>query len=77
MSSIELKQIDLTSSRIQIIQSNETLSKSKIFTPTLLLAIFTAMIGTGAQYGYALGVMNAPSEVIKMILTKANLSDLI
>lgn len=73
MRSIELKQIDLTSSRIQIIQSNEILSKPKIFTATLLLAIFTAMIGTGAQYGYALGVMNAPSEVIKMISTNANL----
>jgi hypothetical protein len=25
--------------------------------------MFAAMIGTGAQFGYALGVMNAPSEV--------------
>jgi hypothetical protein len=25
--------------------------------------MFAAMIGTGAQYGYAIGVMNAPSEV--------------
>jgi hypothetical protein len=33
------------------------------FSYTLLLAIFAAMIGTGAQFGYALGVMNAPSEV--------------
>jgi len=33
------------------------------FTHTLLLSMFAAMIGTGAQYGYALGVMNAPSEV--------------
>jgi hypothetical protein len=25
--------------------------------------MFATMIGTGAQYGYAIGVMNAPSEV--------------
>ena len=33
------------------------------FTRTLLLSMFAAMIGTGTQFGYALGVMNAPSEV--------------
>jgi hypothetical protein len=25
--------------------------------------MFAAMIGTGAQFGYAIGVMNAPTEV--------------
>ncbi|CAF1366007.1 unnamed protein product, partial [Didymodactylos carnosus] len=35
------------------------------FTRTLFLAVCGAMIGTGAQFGYAVGVMNAPSEVIK------------
>ncbi|CAF1290771.1 unnamed protein product, partial [Didymodactylos carnosus] len=35
------------------------------FTRTLFLVVCGAMIGTGAQFGYALGVMNAPSEVIK------------
>ena len=33
------------------------------FTRTLLFTMFATMIGTGAQYGYAIGVMNAPSEV--------------
>jgi len=49
---------DITNSIVQIIQP-----KHFGFTRTLLLAMFAAMIGTGAQYGYALGVMNAPSEV--------------
>lgn len=54
---------DLTVSTVQIIQSNDIQSKHLGFTRTLIFATFAAMIGTGAQYGYALGVMNAPSEV--------------
>ena len=54
---------DLTRSTVQIIQRNEIKSEHLGFTRTLVFAMFAAMIGTGAQYGYALGVMNAPSEV--------------
>jgi hypothetical protein len=54
---------DLTGSTVQIIQANDLKSEHLGFTCTLLLAMFAAMIGTGTQFGYALGVMNAPSEV--------------
>ena len=54
---------DLTGSTVQIIQTNEIKVKNLGFTRTLIFTMFAAMIGTGAQYGYALGVMNAPSEV--------------
>jgi hypothetical protein len=54
---------DRIGSTIQIIQQTDFKSKHLGFTRTLLLAMFAAMIGTGGQYGYALGVMNAPSEV--------------
>jgi hypothetical protein len=60
----ELPENDRTGSTVEIIQSNDLNSKNLGFTRTLLLAMFAAMIGTGGQYGYALGVMNAPSEVI-------------
>jgi hypothetical protein len=53
----------LTGSTAYIIQPNDIQSKHRGFTRTLLFAMFAAMIGTGAQYGYAIGVMNAPSEV--------------
>lgn len=53
-------------------QNDQTLldlkPKNLGFTRTLLLAMFAAMIGTGAQFGYALGVMNAPSEVSEISL---------
>jgi hypothetical protein len=51
---------ELPGSSVQITQPK---SKHHGFTRTLLFAMFAAMIGTGAQFGYALGVMNAPSEV--------------
>lgn len=61
---------DITGSKIQIIQPVDLKPKHLGFTRTLLLTMFAAMIGTGAQYGYALGVMNAPSEVIYIIKIK-------
>ena len=48
---------------IDIVQPADLKPKHLGFTRTLLLAMFAAMIGTGAQFGYALGVMNPPSEV--------------
>lgn len=53
----------LDGSTVEIIQPADLKPKHLGFTLTLLLAMFAAMIGTGAQFGYALGVMNAPSEV--------------
>lgn len=58
---------EMNGSTVEIVQPADLKPKHLGFTRTLLLAMFAAMIGTGAQYGYALGVMNAPSEV--MILT--------
>jgi hypothetical protein len=55
---------DLNGSTVEIVQPADLKPKHLGFTRTLLLAMFAAMIGTGAQFGYALGVMNAPSEVI-------------
>lgn len=54
---------DMNGSTAEIVQPADLKPKNLGFTRTLLLAMFAAMIGTGAQYGYALGVMNAPSEV--------------
>jgi len=54
---------DLHGSTVEIVQPADLKPKHLGFTRTLLLAMFAAMIGTGAQFGYALGVMNAPSEV--------------
>jgi flagellar biosynthesis GTPase FlhF len=54
---------DLQGSTVEIVQPADLKPKHLGFTRTLLLAMFAAMIGTGAQFGYALGVMNAPSEV--------------
>lgn len=54
----------LDGSTVEIIQPADLKPKHLGFTRTLLLAMFAAMIGTGAQFGYALGVMNAPSEVV-------------
>ncbi|CAF3404240.1 unnamed protein product [Rotaria sp. Silwood1] len=56
---------DFNGSTVEIVQPINLKSKNLGFTRTLLLALFAAMIGTGAQFGYALGVMNAPSELIK------------
>ncbi len=56
---------DLNGSTVEIVQPADLKPKHLGFTRTLLLAMFAAMIGTGAQFGYALGVMNAPSEVKK------------
>ncbi|CAF0759005.1 unnamed protein product [Adineta ricciae] len=56
---------DLQGSTVEIVQPTDLKPKHLGFTRTLLLAMFAAMIGTGAQFGYALGVMNAPSEIIK------------
>lgn len=56
---------DMNGSTVEIIQPADLKPKHLGFTKTLLLAMFAAMIGTGAQFGYALGVMNAPSELIK------------
>ncbi|CAF0893742.1 unnamed protein product [Adineta steineri] len=56
---------DLNGSTVEIVQPADLKPKHLGFTRTLLLAMFAAMIGTGAQFGYALGVMNAPSELIK------------
>jgi hypothetical protein len=50
-------------STVEIVQPADLKPKHLGFTRNLLLAMFAAMIGTGAQFGYALGVMNAPSEV--------------
>lgn len=55
---------DLQGSTVEIVQPADLKPKHLGFTRTLLLAMFAAMIGTGAQFGYAVGVMNAPSEVI-------------
>jgi hypothetical protein len=58
------KKNDITASTVQIIIQPINLKPKHLgFTRTLLLTMFAAMIGTGTQYGYALGVMNAPSEV--------------
>jgi hypothetical protein len=54
---------DLNGSTVEIIQPADLKPRHLGFTRTLLLAMFAAMIGTGAQFGYAVGVMNAPSEV--------------
>lgn len=54
---------DQNGSTVEIIQPADLKPKHLGFTRTLLFAMFAAMIGTGAQFGYALGVMNAPSEV--------------
>lgn len=54
---------DAHGSKVEIVQPSDIKPKHLGFTLTLLLAMFAAMIGTGAQFGYALGVMNAPSEV--------------
>jgi len=54
---------DLNGSTVEIIQPTDLKPKHLGFTRTLLLAMFAAMIGTGSQFGYAVGVMNAPSEV--------------
>lgn len=54
---------DLNGSTVEIVQPTDLKPKHLGCTRTLLLAMFAAMIGTGAQFGYALGVMNAPSEV--------------
>ena len=54
---------EMNGSTVEIVQPADLKPKHLGFTRTLLLAMFAAMIGTGAQYGYALGVMNAPSEV--------------
>jgi len=56
---------EMNGSTVEIIQPADLKPKNLGFTRTLLLAMFAAMIGTGAQFGYALGVMNAPSELIK------------
>jgi len=56
---------DLHGSTVEIVQPADLKPKHLGFTRTLLLAMFAAMIGTGSQFGYALGVMNAPSEVKK------------
>ena len=56
-------QDDLHGSTVEIVQPADLKPKHLGFTRTLLLAMFAAMIGTGAQFGYALGVMNAPSQV--------------
>jgi hypothetical protein len=63
------KNNDTNGSSVRIFQSLDLKPKHLGLTRTLLLATFAAMIGTGAQFGYALGVMNAPSEV-KMVLDK-------
>jgi hypothetical protein len=55
---------DLNGSTVEIVQPADLKPKHLGFTRNLLLAMFAAMIGTGAQFGYALGVMNAPSQVI-------------
>ena len=55
---------DLNGSTVEIIQPADLKPKHLGFTRNLLLAMFAAMIGTGAQFGYALGVMNAPSDVM-------------
>ena len=60
---------DMNGSTVEIVQPADLKPKHLGFTRTLLLAMFAAMIGTGAQYGYALGVMNAPSEVKDRILS--------
>ena len=57
---------EMNGSTVEIVQPADLKPKNLGFTRTLLLAMFAAMIGTGAQYGYALGVMNAPSEVRRM-----------
>jgi hypothetical protein len=54
---------DVNGSTVQIVQPADLKPKHLGFTLTLLLAMCAAMIGTGAQFGYALGVMNAPSQV--------------
>jgi hypothetical protein len=54
---------DLHGSTVEIVQPADLKPKHLGFTRTLLLAMFAAMIGTGAQFGYAIGVMNAPTEV--------------
>lgn len=53
----------LDGSTVEIIQPADLKPKHLGFTRNLLLAMFAAMIGTGAQFGYALGVMNPPAEV--------------
>ncbi len=60
---VEEPKHDLTGSTVYIIQPDDIKSNHLGFTRTLFFAMFAAMIGTGAQYGYAIGVMNAPSEV--------------
>lgn len=59
---------DLNGSTVEIVQPADLKPRHLGFTRNLLLAMFAAMIGTGAQFGYALGVMNAPSDVIIRIL---------
>jgi hypothetical protein len=56
---------DMNGSTVEFVQPADLKPKHLGFTRTLLLAMFAAMIGTGGQFGYALGVMNAPSEVPK------------
>ena len=63
-------------STTEIIQPADLKPKHLGFTRNLLLAMFAAMIGTGAQFGYALGVMNPPAEVFYSISSLCFQSDL-
>ncbi|CAF4400287.1 unnamed protein product [Rotaria magnacalcarata] len=64
------KNKDINGSSVRIFQSLDLKPKHLGLTRTLLLAMFAALIGTGAQFGYALGVMNAPSELIKSYINE-------
>ncbi|CAF2965928.1 unnamed protein product [Rotaria sp. Silwood2] len=61
---------DLNGSTVEIVQPINSKPKNLGLTRTLLLAMFAAMIGTGAQFGYSLGVMNAPSQLIKNYISE-------
>ncbi|CAF3323249.1 unnamed protein product [Rotaria socialis] len=67
---LDEKNNDINGSSVRIFQSLGLKPKHLGLTRTLLLATFAALIGTGAQFGYALGVMNAPSELIKIYINE-------
>ncbi|CAF3666614.1 unnamed protein product [Rotaria socialis] len=67
---LDEKNNDINGSSVRIFQSLDLKPKHLGLTRTLLLAMFAALIGTGAQFGYALGVMNAPSELIKIYINE-------
>eukprot|EP00045_Choanoeca_perplexa_P002742 m.26240 g.26240 ORF g.26240 m.26240 type:complete len:478 (+) comp11677_c0_seq2:45-1478(+) len=58
-----------------LIDSTEDVPKARI-TPFLALAIFVAVLGGTFQFGYNLGVINSPQNVIELSLSGCNASQI-